>query len=39
MFQYNLIPVINKPIRLTIKTATSIDHIIKNSYLTSNIER
>ena len=28
MFQHNLIPIINKPTRITKRTATAIDHII-----------
>ena len=38
MFQYNLIPVINKQRRATNKSETVIDHIITNSYLSSNIK-
>ena len=38
MFQHNLIPIINKPTRITKRNATAIDHIITNSYLSSNIE-
>ena len=38
MFQHNLIPIINKPTRITKRNATAIDHVITNSYLSSNIE-
>ena len=31
MFQYNMIPTINKPTRVTRNTATAIDHIITNT--------
>ena len=31
MFQYNMIPAINKPTRITRKTATALDHIITNT--------
>ena len=37
IFQHSLIPVINKPTRVTKKSATAIDHIITNSFLNSNI--
>ena len=38
MFQHGLIPVINKPTRITKRNATAIDHIITNSYLSSNLK-
>ena len=38
IFSFNLIPVINKVTRVTKKSATAIDHIIKNSYLNANIQ-
>ena len=31
MFQFGLVPTINKPTRVTNKTLSAIDHIIKNS--------
>ena len=34
MFQYNMIPTINKPTRVTRKAATAIDHIILNTVTT-----
>ena len=37
IFQHGLIPVINKPTRVTRKSATAIDHIITNSISLSNI--
>ena len=33
MFQYNMIPTINKPAPLTRNTATAIDHIITNTVI------
>ena len=33
IFEYGLVPVINKPTRVTKNTATAIDHIITNSLL------
>ena len=36
IFQHGLIPVINKPTRVTRKSATAIDHIITNSISLSN---
>ena len=33
MFQYNMIPTINKPTRVTRNTATAIDHIITNTIM------
>ena len=33
-----LVPVINKPTRITKKSATSIDHIITNSYLNHSVK-
>ena len=33
MFQYNMIPTINKPTRVTRNTATAIDHIIINTVI------
>ena len=30
MFQYNMVPTINRPTRVTRNTATAIDHIITN---------
>ena len=33
MFQYNMIPTINKPTRVTRNTATAIDHIITNTVI------
>ena len=33
MFQYNMIPTINKPTRVTRNTATAIDHIITNTVM------
>ena len=38
IFQNGLIPVINKPTRVTNKSVTAIDHVITNSYLTSIIQ-
>ena len=37
IFQYSLIPIINKPTRVTNKSITAIDHIITNAYLSSKI--
>ena len=37
LFQHSLISVINKPTRVTNKSATAIDHIMTNSFLNSNI--
>ena len=36
-FEYGLIPVVNKPTRVTKNTATAIDHIITNSPLHKTI--
>ena len=36
-FQDGLIPIINKPTRVTKKHATAVDHIITNSFLNSSI--
>ena len=33
MFQYNMIPAINKPTRVTRNTATTIDHIITSTVI------
>ena len=33
MFQYDMIPTINKPTRVTRNTATAIDHIITNTVI------
>ena len=33
MLQYNMIPTINKPTRVTRNTATAIDHIITNTVI------
>ena len=33
MFQYNMIPTINTPTRITRNTATAIDHIITNTVI------
>ena len=33
MFQYNMIPTINRPTRVTRNTATAIDHIITNTVI------
>ena len=33
MFQYNMIPTINEPNRVTRNTATILDHIIKNTVI------
>ena len=38
MFQYNIIPTINKPTRVTRNTATAIDHIVTNTVI-SGIQR
>ena len=38
IFQHDLIPVINKPTRITKRNATAIDHIITNSYLSSHLK-
>ena len=37
IFQNGLIPVINKPTRVTKKNATAIDHIITNSFINCNL--
>ena len=39
IFEHGLIPVINKPTRITKKSATAIDHIITNSFLKNDIKR
>ena len=36
MLQYNMIPTINKPIRVTRNTATAIDHIITNTAISGS---
>ena len=33
MFQYNIMPTINKPTRITRNTATTVDHIITNTVI------
>ena len=38
IFQHGLIPIINKPTRITKRNATAIDHIITNSYLSSKLK-
>ena len=38
IFQHGLIPVINKPTCVTKKSASAIDHIITNSFLTNEIK-
>ena len=38
IFQHGLIPIINKPTRVTKRNATAIDHIITNSYLSSKLK-
>ena len=38
IFEHGLIPVINKPTRITKKSATAIDHIITNSFLKNDIK-
>ena len=35
MIQYNIIPSINKPTRITRSTATAVDHIITNTVINS----
>ena len=39
MFQYNMIPPINKPTRVTRNTATAIDHIITNTVISGIQQR
>ena len=39
VFEHGLVPVINKPTRITKKRATAIDHIITNSYLNHSTRR
>ena len=38
IFQHGLIPIINKPTRVIKPNATAIDHIITNTYLSSNLK-
>ena len=38
LFQNNIIPIINKPTRVTKKTATAIDHIITNCFVDTNFK-
>ena len=38
MFQHGLIPVINKPTRVTRRSASAIDHIVTNSFLNTKIK-
>ena len=37
-FQNNFVPIINRPTRVTRKSATCIDHILTNSFIDTNIE-
>ena len=38
IYQNNLIPTINKPTRVTMKTATTIDHILTNSFVDTDFK-
>ena len=38
LYQNNMIPIINKPTRVTKKTATAIDHIITNCFVDTNFK-
>ena len=38
MFQFGLVPTVNKPTRVTNKTISAIDHIIKNSIYNNNFK-
>ena len=38
LYQNNTIPIINKPTRVTKKTATAIDHIITNCFVDTNFK-
>ena len=38
VYQNNLIPTINKPTRVTMKTATAIDHILTNSFVDTDFK-
>ena len=38
IFEYNLVPIINKPIQVTKNTVTAMDHIITNSLLHNTID-
>ena len=38
-FEYGLVPIINKSTHMTKTSTTTIDHIIKNSFIYSNVER
>ena len=38
IYQNNLIPTINKPTRVTMKTATAIDHILTNSFVDTDFK-
>lgn len=38
-FEYGLVPIINKSTHMTKTSTTAIDHIIKNSFIYSNVER
>ena len=38
LFEHGLIPVINKPTRITKRSATAIDHIITNTIINTNIK-
>ena len=38
IYENSMIPVINKPTRVTYKTATAIDHILTNSYTDTKFE-
>ena len=38
MFQFGLVPTINKPTRVTNKTISAIDHIITNSIYNNNFK-
>ena len=38
IYQNNLIPTINKPARVTMKTATAIDHILTNSFVDTDFK-
>ena len=39
MFQYNMIPTINKPTCITRETATALDHIITNTVISDIQDR
>ena len=38
IFEHGLVPVINKPTRVTKKSTTAVDHIITNSFLNNDIK-